>query len=272
MTSSHGDGRGSLVATLAWQVAAGADEAVGETPVDRYAQPHAAKAVTAAPAPSAPAMAAPPMTAPPTTHAGAADAHRIAAGAETLEALRAALAAFEGCALKQTATKLVFADGNPDSGLMLIGEAPGADEDRMGLPFVGVSGRLLDRMLAAIGRDRTGAYITNILPWRPPGNRQPTPAEMALCLPFVQRHIELVRPRIIVLIGGTSAKTLLGTAEGIMRLRGRWFDYRSPGLERPVPALATFHPAYLLRAPAQKREAWRDFLALKRKIESPDLA
>jgi DNA polymerase len=182
------------------------------------------------------------------------------------------LAAFEGCALKQTATNLVFADGNPDSGLMLIGEAPGADEDRLGLPFVGVSGRLLDRMLAAIGRDRTGTYITNILPWRPPGNRQPTPAEMAMCLPFVQRHVELVRPRIIVLIGGTSAKTLLGTAEGIMRLRGRWFDYRSPGLARPIPALATFHPAYLLRSPAQKREAWRDFLALKKKIESADPA
>lgn len=272
MTSSPGDDRGALAAILAWHVAAGADEAVGETPVDRYAQPQTAKAA-ATPTPPAPAKAAAtPVTMPMAASAGTADAHRAAAGADTLAALRAALAAFEGCALKQTATNLVFADGNPDSGLMLIGEAPGADEDRMGLPFVGVSGRLLDRMLAAIGRDRTGAYITNILPWRPPGNRQPTPAEMALCLPFVQRHIELVRPRIIVLIGGTSAKTLLGTAEGIMRLRGRWFDYRSPGLPQPVPALATFHPAYLLRSPAQKREAWRDFLALKKKIESADSA
>ncbi|MSP88882.1 MAG: uracil-DNA glycosylase [Alphaproteobacteria bacterium] len=270
MTSSHGDGRGTLAAALAWQVAAGADEAVGEAPVDRYAQPQAVRASSVTPMPAAAATPAKPMTAPPPANSGAADAHRIAAGADTLEALRAALAAFEGCALKQTATNLVFADGNPESGLMLIGEAPGADEDRMGLPFVGVSGRLLDRMLAAIGRDRTGAYITNILPWRPPGNRQPTPAEMALCLPFVQRHIELVRPRIIVLIGGTSAKTLLGTAEGIMRLRGRWFDYSSPGLAHPIPALATFHPAYLLRTPTQKREAWRDFLALKKKIESAD--
>ncbi|MBM3571644.1 MAG: uracil-DNA glycosylase, partial [Alphaproteobacteria bacterium] len=165
-----------------------------------------------------------------------------------------------------TATNLVFGDGNPQAGLMLIGEAPGADEDRQGLPFVGVSGQLLDRMLAAIGRDRRSAYITNILPWRPPGNRQPTPAEIALCLPFIQRHIELVAPRVMVLVGGTSAKALLGRAEGIMKLRGRWFEYASVGLAQPVAALATYHPAYLLRTPAQKREAWRDLLAVKKKI------
>lgn len=276
--------RSALMAALAWQVAAGADEAIGETPVDRFVrgQTTAATSVQPAVSPTAPRTgfdepgrdsspgSAPDMPAPVAVAPAppAADAHRIAGAVATLAELRAALAAFEGCALKQTATNLVFGDGSPASGLMLVGEAPGADEDRQGLPFVGVSGQLLDRMLAAIGRDRGSAYITNILPWRPPGNRQPTPAEIALCLPFIQRHIELVAPKVLVLVGGTSAKTLLGRNEGIMRMRGRWFEYVSPALPRPVPALATFHPAYLLRAPAQKREAWRDFLSVKRKIES----
>ena len=267
MASSEPDPRLVLIDTLAWQIAAGADEAIAESPVDRYAQ--AAPRQTIVQSPPRPAARAEPAAASsPTAVPAMEDAHRSAAGAGTLDALRAALAGFDGCALKQTATNLVFGDGNPRSGVMLIGEAPGADEDRQGLPFVGVSGQLLDRMLAAIGRDRTSAYIANILPWRPPGNRQPTPGEIALCLPFIQRHIELVDPRLIVLVGGTAAKTLLGRAEGIMKLRGRWFDYQSAGLARPIPALATFHPAYLLRAPAQKREAWRDFLTLKKKIET----
>ena len=187
MTSSHGDGRGTLAAALAWQVAAGADEAVGEAPVDRYAQPQSVGASSVTPMPAAAAKPAKPIAATPAANSGAEDAHRIAAGADTLAALRAALAAFEGCALKQTATNLVFADGNPDSGLMLIGEAPGADEDRMGLPFVGVSGRLLDRMLAAIGLDRSKVYIANMVPWRPPGNRDPSPEELAQCAPFLVR-------------------------------------------------------------------------------------
>jgi DNA polymerase len=173
------------------------------------------------------------------------------------------MARFDGCSLKNTAKNLVFADGNPGSGLMLIGEAPGADEDREGLPFVGVSGKLLDRMLAAIGRDRTSAYITNVLAWRPPGNRKPTPAETMILLPFIERHVELVAPRVIVLVGGTATSALLGRGEGITKLRGRWHTYRDT-----IPAYCIYHPAYLLRQPALKRQAWQDLLAIKSRLDS----
>jgi DNA polymerase len=186
--------------------------------------------------------------------------------AADLEALRAALARFDGISLRKTATNLVFADGNPQAKVMLVGEAPGADEDRQGLPFVGVSGQLLDRMMAAIGLDRTTFYITNVCFWRPPGNRKPTEAELAAQQPFVIRHIELVRPALLVLVGGSSAQMLLGTREGITRLRGRWFEYRSDGLERPIPTMPIFHPAYLLRQPELKREAWRDLLKLRHRL------
>lgn len=188
----------------------------------------------------------------------------LAQAAGDLAALRLAMDAFEGCALKRTATNTVFADGNPQADLMLVGEAPGRDEDLQGRPFVGQSGKLLDRMLAAIGRDRASCYITNILPWRPPGNRQPSQEEIVACLPFVLRHVELVRPRVLVLLGGTAAKTLLDRSEGITRLRGRWFTLRAG--QHEVAALASFHPAYLLRQPSQKREAWRDFLALRQRL------
>jgi DNA polymerase len=190
----------------------------------------------------------------------------MAAAAGTLEQLRAAVAGFEECALKRTATNLVFADGNPEAPIMFIGEAPGAEEDLRGLPFVGKAGQLLDRMLAAIGLSRDSAYITNILFWRPPGNRQPTSGEIAACLPFVERHVELVSPEILVLLGGVAAKALLARSEGIMRLRGRWFEHSTPGLARPVPAMATFHPAYLLRSPGQKRAAWHDLLAIRDRL------
>ena len=192
-----------------------------------------------------------------------ATARHAAQAAQSVEELRAALEAFEGCALKATATQLCFADGNPKAEVMMIGEAPGAEEDRQGLPFVGASGRFMDRMLSFIGLDRTTAYITNLLFWRPPGNRNPTPPEIAACLPFVERHIELVDPKVLVLVGGISAKTLLGRSEGILRLRGHWYSYQHAGLSHPVPALATLHPAYLLRQPAQKRLAWQDYLKLK---------
>ncbi|MBL0941855.1 MAG: uracil-DNA glycosylase [Alphaproteobacteria bacterium] len=182
---------------------------------------------------------------------------------QTLEELRNALQAFNGCPLKNTATNLVFGEGNPNADVMLIGEAPGADEDRLGRPFVGLSGQLLDRMFATIGYDRTKFYITNILPWRPPGNRQPTLAETSACLPFVERHIELVNPKVIVLVGGTSAKTLLNRQDGIMRLRGKWLDYQTSRMAAPIKAYAIYHPAYLLRSPGQKRIAWQDLLALK---------
>lgn len=253
---------------------AGVDEVLVDAPIDRFAASDLARAASAAAKTSpGPARrgAARPAGATPVTDIGAGDgagaAREIAGAAPDLPTLRASLAAFEGCALKRTAKNLVFGDGNPNADVMFIGEAPGADEDREGLPFVGVSGRLLDRMLASIGLDRGSAYITNILPWRPPGNREPTPGEIAACMPFIQRHIELVAPRILVLIGGTSAKTLLGRREGIMRLRGRWLAYRTETSDRAVPALATFHPAFLLRSPAQKANAWRDFLMIKQKLD-----
>ena len=248
-------GSTQLAGLLGWYMEAGADEAIAETPVDRYA-------------------AAAPRRRPADGHANllvsreefSKTARGMASAAETLDALKAALAEFDGCALKQTASSLVFGDGNPAASLMFIGEAPGAEEDRQGLPFVGPAGRLLDLMLGAIGLDRSAAYITNILPWRPPGNRSPTDAEIAACLPFVERHIELVSPEILVLVGGTAAKTLLATREGIMKLRGRWFTYESVGMVRPVPARAILHPAYLLRSPAQKRETWIDLIAIKHRL------
>ena len=277
---------------LAWQIEAGADEAVGDAPVARYrsVERAAAPASRTAIAPAArsaaiiaqessnPSSGRPDLAsrasdaAAPRPVARAADAvanaQALATAANTIDELRAAVGAFDGCPLKETATNLVFGDGNPAAKVMLIGEAPGADEDRLGKPFVGVSGQLLDRMMGWIGLDRATFYITNILFWRPPGNRSPTAAEIASCLPFVERHVELVDPSILVLVGGSSAKTLLGRSEGIMRLRGQWFQYQSPRMSRPIPALAMYHPAYLLRSPAQKREAWRDLLALKQKLDT----
>lgn len=188
-----------------------------------------------------------------------------AAAAQTLEELRAALIAFEGCSLKYTATNLVFGDGNPNARIMLIGEAPGADEDRQGLPFVGQSGQLLDKMFAAIGLTRQNYYITNIIPWRPPGNRQPTPAEAEACLPFVRRHIDLVNPDFLILVGGTATKTLLGGREGIMRLRGAWKTYTSE-MGKTIKVISVFHPAYLLRSPGQKREVWLDLIKIKHSL------
>lgn len=270
------DSKASASARLRWLIEAGADEAVGEVPVDRFAErdppagdasargaarrPPAGPPAAAAISP-APPVASRPATPPPA--AGNPSARAAAASAQSLAELEAALRAFDGCPLKQTATNLVFADGNPAARIMLVGEAPGGDEDRVGKPFVGVSGQLLDRMLGAIGLDRSTVYITNVIFWRPPGNRQPTPAEMAACLPFVERHIELVAPDVLVLVGGASAKTLLARSEGITRLRGRWFQFESAGMPRPVRALPIYHPAYLLRQPAQKREAWRDLLTLR---------
>lgn len=266
------------IEALRWQADMGADEAVGELPIDRFAAPEPPAAalrhgrVLPAPAPTAaPDDARPPQPQPdavgsespsPPSSAGA------VVLADSLEALRREVEAFEGCPLKLTATNTVFGAGAAGARLMLVGEAPGAEEDRQGIPFVGASGRLLDRMLAAIGLDRSQVYISNILYWRPPGNRTPTPSEIAACLPFVQRQIELVGPQILVLVGGPSAKTLLGRSEGIMRLRGQWFSYATPRMARPIPARATFHPAFLLRSPGQKREAWRDLLAILEKMDA----
>ncbi|MDB5408605.1 MAG: uracil-DNA glycosylase [Rhodospirillales bacterium] len=257
---------------LRWYVEMGADEAIGETPTDRTrpaASPPAPPRAAAVPAPTARRIAAvQPGDAATASAAAMRAAHDIAEAATTLASLAEAVAAFDGCALRRTATTTVFADGNPGARLMLIGEAPGAEEDRLGKPFVGRSGQLLDRMLATIGIDRSSAYITNVLFWRPPGNRKPTPGEIAACLPFVLRHIALVRPAIVMLCGGTATSALLGVSEGITRLRGRWFDLAVPGLEQPVPTIATYHPSYLLRSPERKREAWRDLLAVQARLES----
>ncbi len=204
------------------------------------------------------------------------EAVRLALAANTRDELRDAIAQFDGISLKQTATNLVFCDGNPSAPVMLVGEAPGADEDRMGRPFVGVSGQLLDKILAFIGLDRTAEdpqqslYISNILNWRPPGNRTPNAAEIESSLPFIERHITLVKPKILIFAGGVSAQALLGRTEGISRLRGKWHDYvqRTEGLESAsIPALATYHPAYLLRTPAQKRAVWQDMLMLQEKLQ-----
>ncbi len=257
---------------LRWHIEMGVDELIDDQPFDRYAMAAITPAAVTVPSPyanSQPARPAGPASPgqPLAPSEGARDAIAIARDANSIEDLRERLETFEGCALKFTATNTVFADGDPASDVMFIGEAPGVDEDRQGLPFVGASGQLLNRMLSALGRERTSIYISNILFWRPPGNRSPTAAETAACLPFVQRHIELARPKVLVFLGGSSAKTMLDRTEGIMRLRGKWFDYMSEELGTPIPAMPTFHPAFLLRQSAQKREAWRDFLAIQEKLE-----
>lgn len=195
------------------------------------------------------------------------EARTLAAAAQTLDELRAAIDNFKGLAIKRTATQMVFADGNPQARVMFVGEAPGADEDRLGKPFVGVSGQLLDKMLASIGLSREeNAYISNVINWRPPGNRAPDDAEIALSLPFIRRHIELVNPAAVVFVGGVAAKALLETSQGITRLRGKWTDFTTPALVQPIPAICMFHPAYLLRSPQQKSLAWADLLSLKNKL------
>jgi uracil-DNA glycosylase len=259
----------SLAELLRWYVAMGADEAIGAQPLDRLAPPAPPQAapIRAAVAPI-PVEPRPPVTpGPGGGPPGAASARRLAAEATTLAELAAAVTAFDSCALKRTATNTVFADGVADAPLMVIGEAPGADEDRLGKPFVGRAGQMLDRMLASIGFDRRrNAYITNVLFWRPPGNRKPTGEEIAACLPFVFRHIALLAPRAVLMSGGTAMSALCGV-EGITRLRGRWFDLAVDGLPDPVPALATYHPSFLLRSPGRKNEAWRDLLSLQSKLK-----
>jgi len=246
---------------LRWYIAAGVDEVIGEEPVDRYAQ--SAKPAARAPVPNA-SHATPALQRQPEP---ASSAH-LALAAANLAELKAAMESYEGCTLKKTCQQTVFADGDPSARLMIVGEAPGADEDRLGLPFVGASGKLLDRMLGAIGLDRTQAYITNVVPWRPPGNRKPEPAEVELCLPFITRHIELAAPAVLLLLGGASVSALLARTDSITRLRGGFIDYSSPRLARPIPAMPTFHPAYLLRTPLAKREVWRDLMLVRQKLES----
>jgi uracil-DNA glycosylase family 4 len=278
---------------LAFYREAGVDVAVGEEPVDRFAGLEAGMRLVSSPAnvgdakpfmrgqdvPAVPpaslqpparvaTIPVAPSASPPPPEEAVMAARTAARSAATLDELRAILETFEGCALRMTAKQLVFADGNPDARIMFVGEAPGRDEDIEGLPFVGVSGKLLDRMLAAIGLARDSVYIANIVPWRPPGNRTPTPQEAAICLPFILRQIELADPDILVCLGGPSAQALLGVKDGIRKTRGRWFNFHTG--TRDIRAMATFHPAYLLRQPIEKRLVWRDFLAIKRALaENP---
>jgi uracil-DNA glycosylase family 4 len=262
---------------IAFYLEAGVDAVIGEEAIDRFADEAPQPIQPAAPRPPSPAVqrkaadnaivgTAPPaaIAVPASQETAVMAAREAAKTARTLDELRALLEAFEGCMLRATATQLVFAAGNPQARVMFVGEAPGRDEDISGTPFVGRSGQLLDRMMAAIGLDRTSAYIANVVPWRPPGNRTPTPQETAICLPFIRRQIELANPDTLVCLGQPATQTLLGTREGITRTRGRWFKFDTGS--REIRAMATYHPAFLLRSPLQKRLAWRDFLALKKAL------
>ncbi|HVY51448.1 MAG TPA: uracil-DNA glycosylase [Devosia sp.] len=250
------------LAALDWYRAAGVDVAVGEEPVDRFAAsavvpprrlpPQPAGAPAPSPVPTAPLAVDP------------AETRAIAAAARTLDELRAAMDAYDGCSLKHRATQLCFADGNPQAEIMLVGEGPGEQEDRQGKPFVGRAGQLLDRMLGAIGLDRTRVFIANMVPWRPPGNRNPTPDELALCAPFLYRQVELVNPRILVTLGNVPTQALFETNLGITRMRGNWKTLSIGSWTGPV--LPTLHPAFLLRTPGAKAQAWRDMLSLQQAI------
>jgi DNA polymerase len=248
---------------LSWLAEMGADEIILDAPVNRFAAPQTSppeKPVAAAPAPVAAMPAAPAFS------------HAPAAQCQSLGEIESALDRFEACPLKKTATRLCFADGNPAARVMLVGEAPGRDEDIQGKPFVGRSGQLLDRMLAAIGLSRqavdreSAVFITNVIFWRPPGNRTPTEAETQMCLPFLLRTIELQKPDFIVCLGATPAHRLTGRSDGILKLRGKWMTANVSG--RNIPLLPTLHPAYLLRQPAQKRLAWRDMLSLRETLDA----
>ena len=280
---------------LEWYAEAGVDETIADEPVNRFqekpkaanpaAEPGAGKlgagesgtaesgkgkkglAEAAPPSPREPPPE--PSLLPPEGGANGevTAAVHLAQSAETVEELRQALESFDGCGLKKTATNLVFTDGNPKAPILFVGEGPGAEEDRQGLPFVGPSGKLLDKMLASIGLDRTGVLISNTVFWRPPGNRTPTPQETAVCMPFLERLIELVDPKVLVALGGPAAKSLLAETTSVGRLRGKWFSYSTPGLARPIDATALYHPAYLLRSPGQKRVTWKDWLGIKSKLQ-----
>jgi len=263
MTGSQAKGAAAL---LAWYEAMGVDEAIGEAPVDRFAAPEqSAESPAKSRATRTESRATRAITGviPAAIKSAALPASLEAAG--TLAELEALVAQFEGCALKRTAKTTCFARGSADARIMVIGEAPGRDEDLQGKPFVGRAGKLLDRMLAAIGLSEETVYITNTIYWRPPGNRTPTPQEIGACAPFLSRQIELVQPDVLVLLGGAAAKSILGVSEGIMRLRGKWKIHKSG--DRDIPTLATLHPAYLLRKPEEKRYAWRDLLMLKARLE-----
>ncbi len=248
---------------LEWYLEAGVTETIGLLPLNRFNLPqervllkkeiHADSPILTPPAP------------PPDNLLS--DALNRASRAQNEEELQKLLNDFEGCSLKKTAKNTIFGEGVSHPEVLFVGEAPGADEDRTGRPFVGVSGKLLDKMMSAVGLSREkNSYITNIIPWRPPGNRSPSTAEVSLCLPFIQRHIELLAPKILVFVGGVAFNALLSRPETITRARGNWYSYQTTGLAAPIPAIAIFHPAFLLRSPGQKKLAWRDMLTIAEKL------
>ena len=266
MTANRPLNDAEFLSALEWYRAAGVDFAMGEEPVDRFAASRLAprpKAQEQRAAPNAAPQQAAPQVATPLI-ADPSEAIALAASAKTLDELAALMGAYEGCSLKLRATQLVFSDGNPLAKIMLVGEAPGAEEDRIGKPFVGKAGQLLDRMLAAIGLDRTKVYICNTVPWRPPGNRNPSPQEMAACQPFLHRQIELVAPKILLTLGAVASQSLFDTSTGITRLRGQWKPLTVGSHQ--MQAVATLHPAYLLRTPSAKAQVWKDMVSLKQKM------
>ncbi|MGE4350559.1 MAG: uracil-DNA glycosylase [Bdellovibrionales bacterium] len=257
----------SILDDLIWQVEAGADEALEEVAGFQHwkASPLKEASKAAKPPPSLVEFA--PLRAPPVPTPPAALLRPVEAA--SLPDLRAALESFDGCELKKTAMNLVFAEGDPLAEIMVIGDVPAEEEDRQGQPFVGAKGQLLDRMLASIGVDRSQVYLTNLVFWRPPGNRTPSEAELAACLPFTVQHIRLKAPKLILLFGHLTAKTLLRTKEPFSKIRGRWTEYFPAGADpslSSVPCLCTYHPTYLMRQPASKRQAWADLLLFKEKI------
>ena len=277
--------RSKLLAALKWQIDIGVDESIGNRPFNRFNQivpnkkePKNIDVTTntnqGSQSPVVPQQNTDNLSKQlMTKEAINTSANSLANDSLDLINLKNNLAAFDGCSLKKTATNLVFGQGQENAHVMLIGEAPGRHEDRQGTPFIGPSGQLLDEMLSYIGLNREkNIYLTNIIPWRPPGNRQPTDAEIISCLPFLCQHIALVKPRILVFLGGTSAKILLESNEGITKLRGKWYDYKSSYLKKTgiqsIPAIATLHPAYLLRQPAQKRSAWKDLLSIRERLNT----
>lgn len=257
MSATHPLDDAEALAALDWYLAAGVDLAVGDEPVDRFAT-SALVPPRARPATAAPVVPPVPLETDPN------ETRAIAAAAKTLDELRAAMDAYDGCALKHRATQLCFADGNPEAQIMLVGEGPGEQEDKQGKPFVGRAGQLLDRMLGSIGLDRTKVFIANMVPWRPPGNRNPTPEELALCAPFLHRQVELVAPKLLVTLGNVPTQSLFSTNLGITRMRGTWKTLSIGSWSGPV--LPTLHPAFLLRTPGAKAQAWKDMLSLRQAI------
>ena len=251
-----------MLAALRLQIEWGADEALQDTPVDRMA---AAGRPAAAPAAILPVPDAVPPA--PARLGAVARAQAVSMAANSPEALMRALSVFPECPLAATATNLVFSDGQAETGLVVVGDVPGDEEDRAGRPFVGPAGQLLDRMLASVGLSRATVLLTNVVPWRPPGGRPPTESEVQICLPFLWRHLTLLRPRLVVTLGALPVRALTGRTDGIRRLRGRWIDVPIPGLPAPVPMLPMVHPSYLIQMPAAKQAAWKDILALRKALD-----